>query len=272
MLNSVAGVSELIRGRVGRSRSGLAQNPSGLSEEWEQPLETLRAKWGTIPLHDRRADSAALLELSDEELLTLWRTQRDLEGAFDLRGWFRLLYRDTVPGKRILDIGCGFAYDSLTFAEQGAEVTLVDIVQENIELVARVASLLGVDVRTVFMSSLTTLSGLPTDYDIVMAMGSLHNAPESVMRPEYQELTRRLRPGGRWWQLAYPKVRWEREGALPFDEWGPHTDGPGTPWEEWLDVPKLLDLLAPAPFELVFYTEWHNRDFNWFDLVLPVPS
>jgi hypothetical protein len=48
---------------------------------WEQPLETLRAKWGTIPLHDRRAESAALLERPDDEFLALWRSQRDLEGA-----------------------------------------------------------------------------------------------------------------------------------------------------------------------------------------------
>jgi hypothetical protein len=40
------------------------------------------------------------------------------------------------------------------------------------------------------------------------------------------------------------------------------------PWEEWLDVPRLLYFLAPARFDLVFYTEWHNRDFNWFDIFL----
>ncbi len=235
---------------------------------WNQPLKTLRAKWGTIPLHDRRAESAELLKLPDDELLELWRTQRDLDAALDIRGWYRLLYRDVVPGKRILDIGCGFAFDSLTFAEQGAELTLVDIVEDNVRLAARVAGLLGVQVRTAYMESVEKLAGLPDDFDVVMAIGSLHNAPENVMRPEYQELGRRLKPGGRWWQLAYPKVRWEREGSLPFDEWGPRVDGPGTPWEEWLDVPRLLDFLAPAQFEPVFYSEWHNGDFNWFDLVL----
>lgn len=239
---------------------------------WSRPLKSLRAKWGTIPLHDRRARSADLLELPDDELVEVWRAQRDLDGAPDIRGWYRLLYRDTVPGKRILDIGCGFATDSLTFAEQGAELTLVDIVEDNVRLVSRVARLLGVQVRTVYMESVETLAALPTDYDVVMAIGSLHNAPESAMRPEYQELARRLKPGGRWWQLAYPKVRWEREGSLPFDEWGPRVDGPGTPWEEWLDTPRLLDFLAPAQFELVFYSEWHNNDFNWFDLVLRDPD
>jgi hypothetical protein len=53
---------------------------------------------------------------------------------------------------------------------------------------------------------------------------------------------------------------------------GAEGDGPGTPWEEWLDVPRLLGFLAPARFDLVFYTEWHNGDFNWFDLVLREPA
>lgn len=235
---------------------------------WEQPFEALRRKWGTIPLSDRREQSATLLTLSDEALLSLWRGHRDLEGALELRGWYRLLYRDTVRDRRILDIGCGFAYDSLTFAEWGADVTLVDIVEENVELAGRVASLLGLNVRTHYMDSIDSLQTLPTDYEILLALGSLHNAPAHVMRREYAELARRLEVGGRWWQFAYPMTRWQREGALPFDEWGPRTDGPGTPWEEWLDVPKLLDLLAPARFEVVLYHEWHNHDFNWFDLVL----
>lgn len=49
---------------------------------------------------------------------------------------------------------------------------------------------------------------------------------------------------------------------------GPKGGRPRTPWEEWLDVPRLLDFPAQARFDLVFYTEWHNREFNWFDLIL----
>ncbi len=227
----------------------------------------MRRKWGTIPLSDGRADSAVLLRLSDLELLELWRRNRDMDGTLGARGWYRLLYADTVPGKRILDVGCGFGFDSLTFAEVGAHVTIADIVPENVRLVERVAGLLGVEVETHHIESVASLTALRTDFDVVMAIGSLHNAPAEVMRPEYQELAGHLRVGGRWWQLAYPYVRWVREGSLPFDEWAPKVDGPGAPWEEWLDVDGLLDLLGPAQFALVFYSEWHDSDFNWFDLV-----
>jgi hypothetical protein len=72
--------------------------------------------------------------------------------------------------------------------------------------------------------------------------------------------------GGRWLELAYPKARWEREGRMPFEKWGEKTDG-GAPWMEWHDIEKVRWYLAPAKFELVLAIEYHNSDFNWFDLV-----
>jgi hypothetical protein len=71
---------------------------------------------------------------------------------------------------------------------------------------------------------------------------------------------------GRWIELAYPKVRWEREGRLPATEWGERTDG-GAPWIEWHDLQKLEYLFAPASFEVILALEFHSSDFNWFDLI-----
>lgn len=55
---------------------------------------------------------------------------------------------------------------------------------------------------------------------------------------------------------------------MPFKQWGEKTDGKGTPWCEWYDVDKLLALLSPAKFEDIFYYEWYNNCYNWFDLKL----
>jgi hypothetical protein len=66
-------------------------------------------------------------------------------------------------------------------------------------------------------------------------------------------------------ELCYPRARWEREGHLPFETWGEKTDG-GAPWMEWYDLPKLLHRLAPARFDVVLAFDYHNSDFNWFDL------
>ena len=87
------------------------------------------------------------------------------------------------------------------------------------------------------------------------------------MKPEYLELLRHLKVGGRWLQLTYPVTRWIRDGRPSFSKWGEMTDGIGTPWAEPYDVEKLLGVFAPAKFDVVLYQEFQNCNFNWFDLL-----
>ena len=72
--------------------------------------------------------------------------------------------------------------------------------------------------------------------------------------------------GGRWIELAYPKARWERDGKMPFEQWGGKTDG-GAPWVEWYDLDKVLARLYPAKFDVILHFNFHNDDFSWFDLI-----
>src|SRR5260370_943261 len=82
-------------------------------------------------------------------------------------------------------------------------------------------------------------SGLSGDIDAVWANGSLHHIPFDEAREECAAILDRLKPGGRWIELAYPRERWVREGSPPFDQWGRLTDGERTPWAEWYDIEKL---------------------------------
>jgi len=233
--------------------------------------ETLTERWRVVPIAGPgRRSSEDLLALSDQDLLDFLRDTRDREGALEQRGWYRLLYSEFVTGRRLLDIGCGLAMDTLTFAERGATVTCADLAATNVELVSRVARLLGLDdrVETVHLDSLEMEGRFSGAFDAILGIGSLHNAPQEVMGPELRGLAPYLAPGGRWLQFAYPRIRWERDGKPAFERWGEMTDGPGTPWCEWYDAAKLIELLQPFPFRLVFETEWHDGEFNWIDLVL----
>ncbi len=195
---------------------------------WERPYETLRKKWVQVPTTAAGSErTTRLLELSDEALVAEWEKAR-------------------------MDI-------TLTF---------VDLVESNLKVLQRICGIMGLsDVRFVLFQDLSSLKPLDADYDVVMAMGSLHNAPVKVMKPEYRELLRHLKVGGRWLQLAYPRSRWIREGRPPFSKWGEITDGFGTPWCEPYDLAKLLSMFEPAKFDVVLYQEFHNSDFNWFDLL-----
>lgn len=244
----------------------------GKTPAWEKPYDTLRERWDAVPTtHTEFVSTNRLLALSDKALLSEWEHARlDITTGteFAHRGWYHALYADGMRGKKVMDVGSGFGVDSITFAQHGAKLTFVDLVETNLQVLARLCRILGLtEVQFVLFQELHSLATLGTDYDVIMAMGSLHNAPEHVMQPEYQELIRHLKYGGRWLQLAYPRSRWIRAGRMPFSKWGQHTDPGKTPWCEWYDLPKLLRMLAPAKFDVVLYQEFHNGDFNWFDLL-----
>ena len=245
--------------------------------KWKRPFELLRGKWGEVPTTKMgRGRTVDLLRLSDGELLKRWtEAYRDtsLGSRFRIRGWYQTLYADSMKGKKVLDIGCGLGIDGITFAERGAKVTFVDLATSNIELVRRVCGIKRLsDVDFMVMDDVDTLRSLAKDYDYVMAIGSLHNAPFEVLKPEADELLRHLRPGGRWLQLAYPESRWIREGRLPFEQWGGKTDGENTPLVEWYDLPKLTDLLSSGRFRTVLCCEFHDSDYIWFDLLYEGPA
>jgi 2-polyprenyl-3-methyl-5-hydroxy-6-metoxy-1,4-benzoquinol methylase len=231
----------------------------------------LRTKWGEVPGGERtRVASENLLDLSEHEFLQEWQEIFDdssIGKAFSTRGWYQLIYKDVFSGKKIVDFGCGLGIDTIYFAQCGAEVTFVDLVPTNLEVVKRLCKLKGLtSARFCYMEDLSSLSGLPADYDFIYCLGSLHHSPLEVTRLEAQALLKHLPVGGRWIQLAYPKWRWVRDGRKRFTDWGRKTDG-GAPWTEWHDLDKVKSFLAPATFEVVLTREFHNSDFNWFDLV-----
>lgn len=237
---------------------------------WDRPFDLLRQKWHEVPAGDVRLSTNQLVNLPDKKLKELWegvRLTATTDLAFGIRGWYHLLYADALHGKQVLDVGCGLGIDGVTFAQHGARVTFVDIVESNLIVVRRLCKLFGLtNVDFLYMKDIDSLSTLGSEYNVIWCQGSLINAPVDVIRAEAQALLKHLKPDGRWIELAYPKSRWEREGRLPFDQWGECTDGPGTPWVEWYDLSKLRAVLKPAQFDVVLYFEFHNGDFNWFDL------
>jgi SAM-dependent methyltransferase len=234
-------------------------------------FDLLRAKWGQVPFgqYERRM-SSDLLHLSDADVLEKWTssyTASSTGSAFSVRGWYQELYKNGFRGKKILDVGCGLAPDSILFVEHGANVTFLDIVESNVRFAERVCRLKALrNVDFCYMEDLRSLDRLLTDYDVIYCCGSFINAPLEVSRLEAQALLAHLPVGGRWIELGYPESRWKREGCLSPDRWGEKTDG-GAPWVEWHDLEKLEYMLSPARFETVLYLEFHHADFNWFDLL-----
>jgi len=237
----------------------------------KKSFDVLRTKWGEVPdgWMDR-VRTTDLLKLSDAKILESWTnayTKSSVGSAFSVRGWYQQIYKDVFRDKLILDVGCGMGPDTVFYAEHGASVWFSDIIPENVEYVRRVCALKGLTrVNFLYVEDLHSLDALPGNLDAIYCCGSMINAPFDVTRMEVQAYLRHLPVGGRWVELGYPEIRWEREGRLPFPEWGSQTDG-GAPWVEWKDLVKLQKMLEPAVFETILYLDFHNSDFNWFDLI-----
>lgn len=255
--------SKLFRGAIPRTKFSVH----------ESPYQTLRQKWAEVPATClERQKTTEMVQWTDEKLYEEWtrllKDNTEGDGFVNRKGWVHALYADGMKGKKLLDVGCGLGFDGIVFAQHGARVTFVDLAESNLKVVQRICRKLKLhDVNFCFLEHPKSLEVLDADYDVVLAMGSLHHAPLEVIKEEARELLRHLKIGGRWIQLAYPKVRWIKEGKFPFHEWGEITDGEGTPWAEWYDLPKLLNLLAPARFNVVLSREYCGQEFIWFDLL-----
>jgi SAM-dependent methyltransferase len=178
-------------------------------------FELLRAKWKQIPVsHRDRRYSHECEAMADDELLSFWRKGAQATSAHH-RGWYQTLYRDSFRGKRLIDHGCGLGFDTLLYAQNGAQVTFIDIVESNVNVVKRLAALFGLrGCEFLFLKDLGSLAALSGDYDVIYCCGSMICAPLWVIRKEVQALLQHLPVGGRWMELAYPKARWEREGRF----------------------------------------------------------
>jgi methyltransferase family protein len=239
--------------------------------DWNKPFEILRSKWFEVPAGNTRIKTSDLAYMPDHEFLDFWKKIKidaTSGSSFNVRGWYHNLYLDSFKNKNLMDFGSGLGIDGITFAQNGANVTFVDIAQSNLEVLKRLCDLLGLtNVEFLYLEEFESIKQLPKDFDVIWCQGSMINLPLEIAAKEAQILLSHLRIGGRWIELAYPEERWVKEGKMPFNKWGEKTDGEGTPWIEWYDLDKLLQRLNPAQFDVILNFNFYDNDFNWFDLL-----
>jgi SAM-dependent methyltransferase len=83
-------------------------------------------------------------------------------------------------GKRVLEIGCGIGTDTLSFAQNGARVTAVDLSEKSLEVARQRAEVFGQQDRIDFFhgNSEELTSFVPAArYDLVYSFGVIHHTP-----------------------------------------------------------------------------------------------
>jgi hypothetical protein len=268
-------LSGLVRRRGRSESSGTPTTTEGSATSAPAFLDVSREKWREVPGGDTldRLFSSDLLGATDEVLRDHWQRLYEAGRHPTHRGWYQELYREFMNGRNVVEVGSGLGFDGIHFMRLGARWTFADIVQDNLAIVRRMVEMNGLSERASYLwiDKPEALQQLPGGVDVVWANGSLHHAPFAIARQEAQILLTKLVPGGRWIELFYPYERWQRQGKLPFSEWGKFTDGPRTPWAEWHDAERIKQRLFPAATTTVLDYRFGGGQYGWLDLRVDRP-
>ena len=239
---------------------------------FENFLPRLKEKWIEVPASLQiRMFSSDLLRLSQSEFSQKWENMysENCEGTgFSVRGWYHHLYEPLArQGGNWLEIGCGLGYDGIFFADKGAKVTFCDIVEDNLKVVERMCRQKKIkNTNYIVLKSIKDIENYRS-FEVILAIGSLINNPFEIAKEERTAFSKKLKEGGRWLELAYPKERWISDGKMSPQEWGKKTDGERTPWVEWYDMTRLLETFPENTFRPIMNFNFRGTEFNWFDLL-----
>lgn len=190
-----------------------------------------------------------------------------------------------VRGKRVLCLASGGGQDSVAFGLLGAEVTVLDLSDVQLERDRQAAIHHGLNVTTVH-GDMRDLSAFPDDtFDLVWQNYSINFVPS--VEPVFREAARVLKPGGiyyvafanpfvqgvddnGWNGASYPLKELYRDGAdmtVIFPHWDvEQPDGstvrlPG-PHEFRHTLSTVLNTLVGNGFILLGLWEWTRSDQN----------
>lgn len=144
-----------------------------------------------LPDHALRLDRAVMEKNLRDPAHPFYERRRLYRAAMDA------LEEDPLPGRRVLDYGCGPADFGIWMATEQAEVTLLDLSPKAIELGLRRAAASGVARRVKGVAADAARLDMFADqaFELVFACASLHHTlkyPGAV-----EELARIMKPGAR---------------------------------------------------------------------------
>lgn len=158
---------------------------------------------------------------------------------------------DTKPlrGMKILEIGCGTGSSTVALAEQGANVTGVDISQESLNVAQERCRLYGMsaefqlvnaaDVHTVFSDR---------KFDAIIFFASLEHMTHEERLSSMHNTWNMLEKGGLWCLIEIPNRLWyfdAHTSRLPFYHWLPdelaYKYSKFSPRDRFNDLPQNMD-------------------------------
>ena len=228
----------------------------------------LRTKWQRVD-QGIEVSYAELLRLDDSALLRRWNELVASDWRAATRGWYRVLYREFMSGKRVFKLGSGLGMDGIHFIKQGAEWTFADITVESLEMIRRVCAILHLTADfMVIDDELANFNSLQPGYDVAWANWSLGQLPFDLARAECLALLPQLKPRSRWIEVYYPPERFAGK-PRPTLDWATSSYEQKRDWQEIYDIAKLRRRLAPAELEVILDWDYAgDNSVKWADFLV----
>lgn len=130
-----------------------------------------------------------------------------IEAAYDRFPYKQALFDRiaSLPGNKLLEIGCGLGVDLCDFARRGLDVTGIDIAPQAVEMSRRHLAVHGLK-GSVCVENCEKLSIENDAFDIVYSSGVIQHTPD--IEAAVGEIMRVLRPGGTLIVVLYHKYSW----------------------------------------------------------------
>jgi 2-polyprenyl-3-methyl-5-hydroxy-6-metoxy-1,4-benzoquinol methylase len=173
------------------------------SEAFERvPVSRVREYWNRRPCNIRH--SAAPLgtkQYFDEVEARKYFVEPHIPSFADFERWH---------GKKVMEIGCGIGTDTINFAREDAEVTVVELSDESMAIAKQRANVYGVQEWIEFYNGNAEelANFVPVqEHDLIYSFGVIHHSPhpEQILR----EATQYVRPGGTLKVMVYNRRSWK---------------------------------------------------------------
>jgi len=171
-----------------------------MTTESASAIDQVRAYWNRRPCNIRHSTKpVGSREYFDEVEARKYFVEPHIPKFAEFERW---------RGKKVLEIGCGIGTDSINFARAGADVTVVDLSEESIELCRTRFKVFGLRANF-YLGDAEHLSELvPVEkYDLIYSFGVIHHSPH----PErvFEQLKPYCKPETELRVMLYSKWSWK---------------------------------------------------------------
>jgi ubiquinone/menaquinone biosynthesis C-methylase UbiE len=190
--------------------------------------------------------TTSLLNMSIDKVKEILATGRNYRYYIFEPKFIEVMRLEQHRGKKVMEIGGGVGYDTITMARSGAEVTTVDIIKDNLEAVKLNAKVNEVKVNTYLSDDDSKLPFEDGTFDVVYSWGVIHHIPNG---PEViKDMIRVLKSGGLISLMVYNEIwAWRHRFTIQdLLSWNSSykTEGPYTSFYSTIELLKILDALG----------------------------